>query len=225
MGPVKGIKTVRSVAVDCMKNIHPVYNIKRLMIQRELAKDPKLKNEDWSRFLPEFRKKNVARRTPLQTKLGKEKANKSAESANAEEKNKAQANGTTAVTEASVGGKKTKKAYTPFPPPHTPSKIDLQLESGEYFLSERERKTKKLMEKTAKSAAKSKEKRAAREAEFEPPPPKSSSAKNESAGDAEKDSKQIDIASLKSKFETAGKRKRSSEGNMSDFVDVVKKRK
>ena len=32
-----------------MKNYHPVYHIKTLMIKRELAKDPNLAKEDWSR--------------------------------------------------------------------------------------------------------------------------------------------------------------------------------
>jgi ribosomal RNA assembly protein len=65
--------------------------------------------------------------------------------------------------------KKKKKSYTPFPPAQTPSKIDLQLESGEYFLSERERKAKKLAEKKAAGKEKSEERRKKREREFEYP--------------------------------------------------------
>jgi ribosomal RNA assembly protein len=149
MGSHKGIKQVRMVVLECMNNIHPVYNIKRLMIMRELEKDPKLQNESWDRFLPTFKKKNVKRRKPHQL---------------VEESKKAAAD-STAANGAKPAVKK-KKTYTPFPPAQQPSKIDLQLESGEYFLSERQRKAKKLAEKQQASLEKTNEKRIAREREF-----------------------------------------------------------
>lgn len=132
MGPYKGLKAVRNVVIDCMKNVHPIYHIKTMMIKKELAKDPALANEDWSRFLPNFTKKNTSKRRKPHV-----------------------------VNE--------KKSYTPFPPAPVPSKVDLQLESGEYFINEAARTAKKKAEKRALAKERATENRQAREAEYVPP--------------------------------------------------------
>jgi len=64
IGPHKGVLQVMRVVQDTMKNIHPVYLLKALMIKRQLSQDPNLKNEDWSRFIPNFASKNVQRKKP-----------------------------------------------------------------------------------------------------------------------------------------------------------------
>uniref|UniRef100_A0A060SZT9 KRR1 small subunit processome component n=1 Tax=Blastobotrys adeninivorans TaxID=409370 RepID=A0A060SZT9_BLAAD len=141
MGPYKGLKEVRRVVEDCMKNIHPIYHIKELMIKRELAQKPELAHEDWSRFLPQFKKRNIARKKPMNVKE--------------------------------------KKAYTPFPPAQQPSKVDLQIESGEYFLGKKEKELKKLEEKREKREAAKIEKQKEREKDFVAPKEKEYRTKEE----------------------------------------------
>ena len=62
VGPYRGLQQVRRVVEDTMENVHPIYHIKALMIKRELAKDEKLKNESWERFLPTIPHKNTSKR-------------------------------------------------------------------------------------------------------------------------------------------------------------------
>jgi ribosomal RNA assembly protein len=120
MGPWKGLKIVRRVVEDCMANVHPIYAVKTLMIKRELAKDPTLKEENWARFLPDFKAKNVPRRKPDAAALAK-----------------------------------SAKPYTPFPPADhvPPSKVDLALASGEYFLTAAQKEHRKVDERAAASAS------------------------------------------------------------------------
>ncbi|NXD32793.1 KRR1 protein, partial [Spelaeornis formosus] len=142
MGSYKGLKEVRRIIIDCMNNIHPIYRIKELMIRRELAKDPKLANESWDRFLPKFQKRHL--KTSEKT-ARKNAALERKDAAWGEANDGVNPNSIPIASDAapaagaSAPPAKKKKVYTPFPPPQQPSKLDLQLASGEYFLKPREK--------------------------------------------------------------------------------------
>ena len=66
--------------------------------------------------------------------------------------------------------KKAKKVYTPFPPPQLPSKLDLQLASGEFFLKPREREAIDRKRKVDRQKEVAEDRRAEREEAFIAPP-------------------------------------------------------
>lgn len=110
-------------------NFEPIYQ--ELMIRRELAKDPKLATESWDRFLPQFRKRHL--KTSEKTAKKNHNLEAKVESRQAAGEEDAEGSG------AAKPDKPAKKAYTPFPPAQLPRKVDLQLESGEYFLKSHEK--------------------------------------------------------------------------------------
>lgn len=61
MGYFRDLKMCRRVITDTMNNIHPIYNIKELMIRKELQNNPEMKNVSWEKFLPHFKKQNQKR--------------------------------------------------------------------------------------------------------------------------------------------------------------------
>jgi ribosomal RNA assembly protein len=102
------------------------------MIKRELAKDPKLADQSWDRFLPKLPKKSLSKRRKPHV----------------------------------IHDKKNKPL---FPPPQQPRKIDLQMESGEYFLKGWEKKAKEKEGKEMARQEKKREREEERKKDFIPP--------------------------------------------------------
>ncbi|TFK56248.1 ribosomal RNA assembly protein mis3 [Heliocybe sulcata] len=160
MGPYKGLKEVRRIVLDCMKNIHPIYRIKELMIKRELAKDPKLATESWDRFLPQFRTRHL--------KTSEKTARKNAAVEAKREKLKDAGLDEEEIRKREKEGTK-KKVYTPFPPAQTPRKVDIELETGEYFLKTREKEAREKAKKKQKQEDVTEQRRAERAEAFKAP--------------------------------------------------------
>uniref|UniRef100_A0AAG5DDH8 KRR1 small subunit processome component n=1 Tax=Anopheles atroparvus TaxID=41427 RepID=A0AAG5DDH8_ANOAO len=166
IGPYKGLQCVRKVVEETMKNIHPIYNIKALMIKRELMKDEKLREENWERYLPRFQSKNTSKRA--KPKLVKKK-----------------------------------KDYTPFPPPLLESKIDKQLASGEYFLTEEQKQAKKQQAQLVKEKRDADVQKSRREQDFVAPVESNIRVKRSAD---KKATNEIDVESLKGKIAKATKK-------------------
>lgn len=168
VGPYKGLQHVRSLVEDTMKNVHPIYNIKALMIKRELMKDDNLKDENWDRFLPKFESKNPNK---------KQKKTKT---------------------------EKKKKEYTPFPPTPAMTKIDKQIASGEYFMTEIQKKAKLSKERREKQTSDKKRQAEERGKDYVAPI-------EDAPGSSKKmkttDETKIDVKSLKLKIKKANKAK------------------
>ncbi|KUJ06259.1 uncharacterized protein LY89DRAFT_633171 [Mollisia scopiformis] len=109
---------------------------------------------------------------------------------------------------------KTKKVYTPFPPPQEKSKVDLQIESGEYFLGKQARERAVREERLEKQKEKKAEKLKEREKEFAAP--------KEGGEKKEKKKRRRDVVDgEEDEVKKDKKKKKRKDGD----EDVVKERK
>ena len=98
---------------------------------------------------------------------------------------------------------KSKKPYTPFPPPQEKSKVDLQIESGEYFLGKQAKERAAKERREEKQREKQAEKKMARLKEFVPP--------QENGTSKEKKRKRKEEDGVEVKKEKKKKKKRTVE--------------
>ncbi|KAM0961381.1 hypothetical protein ACFX13_021087 [Malus domestica] len=195
MGSFKALKQVRRIVEDCMTNaMHPIFHIKTLMVRKELEKDPALANENWDRFLPKFKK--CLRHYYFSFELF---------SLSLPRKN---------INQNKVKSKE-KRPYTPFPPPQQPSKIDIQLETGEYFLNDKVKSAKKWQEKQEKQSEKTAENKRKREAAFIPP--KEPVVQDTKSDDGSKDLAAV-ATSLKKKAKEYGIQKMAENVNPEAYL-------
>lgn len=123
------------------------------MIRRELAKDPKLATESWDRFLPQFRKRHLTSAQKSAKKRDEQDTRAEVQERVAEHAvahPNSYAGAPTDEGEDAKKKEKKKKVYTPFPPAQLPRKVDIQLETGEYFLKPQEKQAREDAKKRQK---------------------------------------------------------------------------
>ncbi|KAL5126573.1 KRR1 small subunit processome component [Glycine soja] len=268
MGSFKGLKQVRRIVEECMLNkMHPVYNIKVLMMKKELEKDPALAQENWDRFLPKFKKKNVKQKKvntkqkkpytpfpppqqpskvreplinisdragflPLMYRFSSTHVPNNNKVNNCLGKRDRQKKIASSINFCPLNSSFEKTIlflrFQMHPsesnPPNPPSvmdnfwclAIDIQLETGEYFLSNKRKSAKIWQEKQEKQAEKTAENKRKREEAFIPPKePANLVDKSEDANNNVADM----AMSLKKKTKKFGKRK--SEENIDAETYIV----
>ena len=218
MGKHQGLKQVRKLVEDCMLNFHPVYHIKELMIRRDARRalaptqppspqqiSAPAPAQPQPEPRPQPQPQNATRTpgspVPPRRELEKDPALKeeswerflpSFKKKNAQRKKT----------------KPTKKEYTPFPPAPMPRKVDLEMESGEYFLAAEQKKAKLLAARDAKQDEGAAASKAKRQERFVAPKEQRRGAPGDnSVGAAPERSAAELVATLKAK----GKGKRKAE--------------
>jgi ribosomal RNA assembly protein len=145
-----------------------------MMIKRELAKDPALAEENWERFLPNFKKRNVKRKKPHKVKDKKGSGD------------------------------------SPFPPLPKPSKVDLQLESGEYFLSKQQKAERAAEEKAQRQEGRVAEGRKRRQESFKAPK-EEVAVKQEPAAEEQTKQRADDLKAMASGLQMKAAKKAASD--------------
>jgi ribosomal RNA assembly protein len=156
------------------------------MIKRELAKDPKLANQSWDRFLPKLPKKSLSKRR--KPRIIREKKDKPL-----------------------------------FPPPQQPRKIDLQMESGEYFLKGWEKKAKEKEGKETAKLEKKQEREEERKKDFVPPREEVPRKKKRKLEDGEVNGDEQKVKRKNDEDQVTKKKKKKT--TQSGETDVMKKKK
>ncbi|KAG5408197.1 hypothetical protein IGI04_004516 [Brassica rapa subsp. trilocularis] len=194
MGSFKGLKQVRRVVEECLRNeIHPVYQIKNLMMRKELAKDPALATESWasnssiyfkfdssgrmfSKSSPKARRRSHIQHYLLNRRLARQE---------------------------------------------NLLLVDKQLESGEYFMNDQKKADKKWQEKQEKQSEKSAEKKRKRDASFLPPEEPTQNNNLNKSEESKKDITEL-TQSLKSKTNELKKQKKTQEKvNAEEYIAVA----